>query len=295
MKKALILAGGGSRGAFQIGVWKYLVERNWVPDIICGTSVGAINAAGIGSGLDVPALIQLWTSHNRRKMYSLNLVQFLAYFLSGRALKPLLDTRPLQAMVKESLDFNTVKKNPTKIVISAVNVHTATPVYFDNKEISIEHVLASGAMPILFPLQHIDGVPYWDGGVMVNIPLQPALDFGADEIIIVFLSPVGHTPQASPRNALKAGEHIFEQFLTGPYQSCLRAKGYQDFPLPPFKSKYTERYKNSDNKTNQPNIITLAPSKMLGFRSLLNFSVPQARRLIDEGYKTANTQLKPFI
>ena len=50
MKKALILSGGGARGAFQVGVWQYLREINWTPDLICGTSIGAVNAAAIGSG-----------------------------------------------------------------------------------------------------------------------------------------------------------------------------------------------------------------------------------------------------
>jgi len=73
------------------------------------------------------------------------------------------------------------------------------------------------------------------------------------------------------------------------------ARGYEDRPLPPPQLKYTKKYKRCEPHNGQPNIITLAPGKMLGFRSLLNFSVSQAKRLIDEGYKTANTQLKPFI
>ncbi len=208
----------------------------------------------------------------------------------------MLDTRPLQSMISEHLDFNALQKNKTKIVISAVNVHTAKPSFFDNNEIALEHVLASSAMPLLFPWHEIDGVPHWDGGVMANIPLQPALDFGASEIIIAMLSPVGHTPQPIPTNFLRAGEHIFEQFLNGSYQSTLMAKHFQDMPLPPIQHRYRQKYKeNEETAVKQPNIITLAPSKMLGFKSLLNFSLKQAGNLIDEGYKTAHTQLKPFI
>lgn len=295
MKRALVFAGGGSRGAFQIGVWKYLVERNWMPDIICGTSVGAINAVGIASGLDPETLIRLWTTHNRREMYRLNLVPFLSYFLSGRALKPLLDTRLLQQVVSDHLDFNALKNSRTKVVISAVNIHTARSCFFDNSQIGLEHVMASSALPILFPWHDIDGVPHWDGGVMTNIPLQPALDFGADEIIIAMLSPIGHTPQAFPITVRTALEHVFEQFLASAYQSALLAGGFRDLPLPTPQLKYEPRYHGGDSNGSQPNIITLAPSKMLGFRSLLNFSPVQAKALIQEGYTTANTQLKPFI
>lgn len=293
MKRALILAGGGSRGAFQIGVYKYLAERSWIPDIICGTSVGAINAAGIGSGLDAHALVRLWTTYNRRRMYRLNLMPFLSYFLSGRALKPLLDTRLLQAMVSDHVDFDHLKQSRIKVVISTVNVLTSRPCFFDNAQIRLEHILASGAMPVLFPWQYIDGVPHWDGGTMANIPLQPALDFGADEIIIVLLSPVTHTPQPFPKNVRTALEMVFEQFLAGSYESALNTLGVEDRPLPPPQLKYTTKYPKPHKR--HPNIVTLAPEKMLGFKSLLNFSVSQAKQLIDEGYKTASTHLKPFI
>ncbi len=301
MTRALILAGGGSRGAFQIGVWKYLTERNWSPDIICGTSVGAINATGIGSGLDVSTLIRLWTTYNRRKMYQPRLIPFLSYLLSGRALKPLLDTRPMQTMISDHVDFNYLKHNRTKVVISTVNVLTSRPCFFDNSEIRMEHIMASSAMPILFPWQYIDGVPHWDGGVMANVPLQAALDYGADEIIIVLLSPVGHTPQAFPGNVPTALEVVFEQFLSGSYHNALMASGYEDIPLPSYSlskhtiSSHTTNAKRCESHKRHPTIITLAPGKMLGFKSLLNFSVSQAERLINEGYKTANTHLQSFI
>lgn len=295
MKRALILAGGGSRGAFQIGVYKYLAERNWIPDIICGTSVGAINAAGIGSGLDAQTLVRLWTTYNRRRMYRLNLIPFLSYLLSGRGLKPLMDTRLMQSMVSDHVDFDYLKNNRTKVVISTVNVLTSLPCFFDNSQIRLEHIMASGAMPILFPWQYIDGVPHWDGGTMANIPLQPALDFGADEIIIALLSPIGHMPQTFPKNVRTALEIVFEQFLAASYSSALMTCGHEDRPLPPPQLKYTTKYPSRESHNGHPNIITLAPGKMLGFKSLLNFSVSQAKTLIDEGYKTASTHLKPFI
>jgi NTE family protein len=295
MKKALILAGGGSRGAFQAGVWKYLSERNWQPDMICGTSVGAINAAGIGSGLDARSLVRLWTTYNRRKMYRLNLLPFLAYLLTGRALKPMLDTRLMQSMVSRHVDFTRLKHSRTKIVVSAVNVLTARPRFFDNSEIRLEHILASSAMPVLFPWQNIDGVPHWDGGTMANIPLQPALDFGADEIVVVLLSPIGLTPQRFPGTVRTALEHVFEQFLSGPYQSALMAQGYPDTALLSPGQAPATTDERGGAATRRPRIVTLAPGKMLGFRSLLNFSPAQAERLIAEGYQTAKARLRPFV
>ncbi len=291
----MVLSGGGSRGSFQIGVWKYLVERNWKPDIICGTSIGAINAAGIVSGLDVATLARLWTHSNRRNMYRLNLIEFLLFCFSGKALKPLFDTRQLETLISDHLDFKAIKGNPTKLVIPAVNVHTAQPTYFKNADIELEHVLASSAMPILFPSHEIGGVEHWDGGTMANIPLQPALDFDADEIIIVNLSPIGNVAHPYPKTLRTALEHVFEQLLIGSYHNALMANTNMTNTDNPIQTQYTKKYNSSDTSLNQPNIVTLAPSKMLGFRSLINFSLPQAKRLIDEGYQTANIKLKPFI
>ena len=295
MKRALILAGGGSRGAFHIGVWKYLCDRNWNPDIICGTSVGAINGAGICSGLTPEALARLWTTTNRQKMYRLNLMPFLSWCITGQSSKPILNNQPLQSIISRQIDFDRIRNSRTRLVVSAVNVHTAQPCFFNNEQIRIEHILASSAMPVIFPWQMIDGVPHWDGGIMANIPLQPALEFGADEIIIVFLSPVGHRPQQPPGTVREAAEHVFEQFLSGSYQAALTASGCNDTSQLNPQKKYTRRCKTSGNRTAPPNIVTLAPPKMLGFRSLLNFSIPQAKKLIDEGYKIAHTKLKPFI
>ena len=85
MKKALILSGGGARGAFQVGVWKYLREINWTPDLICGTSIGAINAAAIGSGMSVERLANLWRTHNRSEIYRIKTLRFLKSALRGKA------------------------------------------------------------------------------------------------------------------------------------------------------------------------------------------------------------------
>lgn len=295
MKRALVLAGGGSRGAFQAGVWKYLSERGWKPDIICGTSVGAINAAAIISGLDAEKLIRLWTTQGHRQMYKLKGLPFLSQMVQRKRLTALFDTRKMQEVIAENLNVEVLQSNPTRLVISAVNILTGKPHFFTNEDIRLEHILASSAMPVLFPWHEIEGTPFWDGGTMANIPLQPALDFGAKEILVVFLSPVGHTPQSFPRTVRSALEHVFEQFISSSYQATLYSQKYQDQPLPPVQSKYTKKYNHQAPEIGQPNIITLAPSKMLGFRSLINFSLPQARQLINEGYTTALNNLKPFI
>jgi NTE family protein len=270
MKRALILSGGGARGAFQVGAWEYLQEKGWNPDLICGTSVGAINAVAIGSGMPLEKLMHIWKTLSRQKAYRLKLLRFLGFALFGRAFRPLMDTAPLRTTITNALDIEALRRSPREIVITAVNMLTAQVALFNQSAIEVDHVMASSAMPLLFPWQMIDGQPHWDGGVMVNTPLFPALAQGAAEIIVVLLSPVGHRNQTIPTGVRVAGEMVFEHFLLGSYQSALdlvAAGGAR------------------------PVIYTVAPSRMLGFRSLLNFSVKQSLQLIDEGHRNAKEQL----
>lgn len=289
MKRALVLSGGGARGSFQAGVWKYLTEIGWEPDILCGTSIGAINAAAIASGMDVSTMIHLWTFYNRRKIYHPNFLQFCAHLISGKKLKPMLDTRMLKKMIRENLDFSALKKSRKDVIITAVNLLTGQPEFFNHQEIEIEHLLASSAMPLLFPVQKIGTQPYWDGGVIMNTPVSPAIDYGAEEIIVVLLSPVSHKKQKRPLNFINGLEHLLEHFLSGSFQTSLANYGLKE-------KAYT--FANCPKKTDRlgcrPEIklITLAPSKMLGLKSLLNFSKEQAVQLLQEGYDTARKQLE---
>lgn len=282
MKRALILSGGGARGAFQVGVWKYLHEINWVPDLISGSSIGAINAAAIVSDLPVTQLIHLWTSQHRSKLYRLQLLKFLAAALFKKPLRPILDTERMRGVLSSYVDIPTLRQSSTELIITAVNISTGRLHLFNNREINIDHLVASGAMPILFPWQTIDGEPYWDGGVMANSPLFTALERGAEEIIVVLLSPVGHVPQPFPGTFLNSLELVFEHFLSGSYQTTLSAI-HQTLKVAGDRAGLGDK---------QPRIRVVAPSRMLGLRSLLNFSSGQAHRLVDEGYRNAGEQLQ---
>ncbi len=292
MKRALILSGGGARGAFQIGVWKYLKERNWTPDLVCGTSVGAINAVAIGAGMPLDRLFEIWTSYHRPMIYRFRMLRFLANLLLGRPLKPVMDTGPLRKMVSRHLDIDALRKNRMDVIITAVNLLTARLHLFNQHVIDIDHVMASSAVPIVFPWQLIDGEPYWDGGVMANSPLFPALESGADEIIVVLLSPVGNVVSpALPGSLTTAMELVLEHFLIGSCQTALASRGWPAAVNTTAYPSLVHGEKIGGRDADGPTIKTVAPSRMLGFRSLLSFSIRQARWLIDEGYRNARDQL----
>ena len=130
---------------------------------------------------------------------------------------------------------------------------------------------------------------------MANSPLLPALESGVDEIIVVLLSPVGNVPTAVPGSLTNAMELVFEHFLIGSCQTALASRGWPAAGNPEAYPPLAHDGKMGERSVYRPTIKTVGPSRMLGFRSLLNFSPPQARRLIDEGYRNAQSQLGDIL
>jgi NTE family protein len=294
MKKALVLSGGGARGAFQVGVWKYLHEINWTPDLICGTSIGAINAAAIGSGMSVEHLINIWKTHHRARIYRLKALKFIKAALRGESFKSVLDTTPLRTMLTHHLDIEALRQSPIEIIISTAELSSGRLHLYDQTVIEVDHLMASSAMPILFPWQPIRGEFHWDGGVMANSPLFIALERKVEEIIVVFLSPVGKFALPTPATLRDGLERVFEHFLIGSYQTTMPLFNGQPtkalYGCPPIGP--AAQHITQDGP--QPKISVVAPTRMLGFASLLNFSTRQVKRLIHEGYRNARQQLVQF-
>lgn len=285
-KRALVLSGGGARGAYQAGVLRYLEEIHWKPDIICGTSVGAINACAIGSGMNSSRLSELWLRLNQKNIMRYSIWNMLKG-LFRRKYYPLVETYPLKKFIHENLDFTTLNESKTKVIISAVNILTSELKFFDNPNLRIEHILASSAIPMVFPWQIIDGEPYWDGGVMANTPILPALTHEASEIVVVLLSPVGGVPMMeAPETKDEALERLFELYLLGSYRSVEQGLEYRKTvmkgltPVENFLLGLRTQFKNAK-------ISVIAPKRMLGLGSILNFKKEQAELLLQHGYEDA--------
>ena len=289
--RALILSGGGARGAYEIGVWRYLCEMKWRPDLVCGTSVGSINGAAITAGLSLEDLIGLWMSIERGKVFRIPMLRRILNFILRRRFVSYMDTRPLRSLLDLEIDVAEIRRSNIELVISAINILSSEIVYFNNSSISIDHIMASSAIPILFPWQYIDGVPYWDAGVMVNTPIAPAMERKVKEIIVVLLSPVGGGADLPlPKSQRGAIERLFEHALIGSYEA--------------FMSHLSEEQKGTGGQNvffheapvrEKSRIVTVAPGKMLGFHSMLDFTKKQSDELIHAGYEDARDQLTDFF
>jgi NTE family protein len=192
------------------------------------------------------------------------------------------ETAPMRKLLEEHLDFSKLKKNSAQeIYISAVNILTSELKFFTNQEIGIQHVMASSSIPVIFPWQYVDGIPFWDGGLMANTPIFPAIERGATDVIVVLLSPVGGEEVPLPRNRKEAVERAFELSLIGSYQMALHNE-IEQTPLRRFVT-FFESY----GKQEKIKIRTIYPKNSLGLSSIMNFTAKQSDRLIRMGYEDA--------
>lgn len=208
---ALVLQGGGALGAYQVGVYQALEEQGFQPDWVAGTSIGAVTAAIIAGNPPQNRLVKLrqfWEEITRRPLWRWrpqppiaravqNLLSSLESVLWGqpgffqpRPISPWLmprgsqsalsyyDPAPLRRTLGRLVDFDWINAGHTRLSLGAVNVATGRQRYFDSSKdvIRMEHVVASAALPPVFPPVEVDGEYYWDGGVESNTPLNVVLE-----------------------------------------------------------------------------------------------------------------------
>jgi len=220
-QSVLILQGGGALGAFEWGVVRAMEARQMSPDIIAGVSIGAFNGAIIAShpGAATAHLEAFWKElsvltlelPNKQaqqmmtswEIFTLGVPAFFRpRWLNARtALSQmpsewtyLYDPAPMKSLLLRHVDFDALKTSPVRLLISAVDVETATLRVFDSyvETITPEHIIASGSLPLALPWTTIDGRHYWDGGIVSNSPLEQVVErcgaFGK-QIYIVDLFP----------------------------------------------------------------------------------------------------------
>ena len=191
-KTALVLSGGASRGAYEMGVWQALIELGVRLDLVCGTSIGSMNAYMVASGAFEKSR-NVWLDMKTEEVF--NFDDALAnHGGSFTGIKDILARDfPEEAVRSSGVDFGlcTVRLNEE----GSMDPATWTPLYLWTKDIPegkmMDYVLASCAVyPVVRPYE-IDGVKYLDGGFHDYIPVHMALAAGADRIIAVNLEAIG--------------------------------------------------------------------------------------------------------
>ncbi|SFP00571.1 NTE family protein [Bradyrhizobium sp. Ghvi] len=227
----LVLQGGGALGSYQAGVYQALHEAGIEPDWIIGTSIGAINAsliAGNEPGQRLARLKEFWKRMEQNPVWNLRSAfpgfnDKLAYWSTvtngipgffrpnplahagdsyplGADHAGFYSTAPLEKTLRELVDFSLVNRCVPRLTVGAAHVRTSQMRYFDSRdgELTVKHVMASGALPPAFPAVRIDGELYWDGGILSNTPTEAVFDDNPRKNSLIFAvhlwNPVGAEP-----------------------------------------------------------------------------------------------------
>lgn len=247
-RDALVLSGGGARGAYQVGVLKAIAE--WLPadapcpfEVLVGTSAGALNAAAVAAHADsmreaVRTLEDVWSNFRVEQVIRADALTMLrsglhwmTSLLSGgwlvQAPRSLFDTTPLSELLARAIPLDRIPEQIANRRLHALAVATTSyttgqaVAFFEGTE-EIEdwnrvrragrrrpidqHVLmASAAIPFIFPAGLIDGDHYGDGAMRQLAPLSPAVHLGANRVLVIgtrgnaaATPPTGATTQAPP-------------------------------------------------------------------------------------------------
>jgi NTE family protein len=206
MTTAFVLSGGASLGAVQVGMLLALAEVQITPDLIIGTSVGALNGGWVASGPDVArieALADVWRSLSRNEVFPTRPILGLLGFLGQR--RYLVPDTGLRRLLSQHLGFSRLQDAPIPLHVVATDVLTGQDVLLSSGD-AVEAIMASAAIPAVFPPVNINGRDLIDGGVVNNTPLSHAVALGADRVWVL---PTGYACalRQSPRGALAMALH----------------------------------------------------------------------------------------
>jgi len=206
---AFVLGGGGVLGAAEVGMARALLESGVRPDLVCGTSIGAINGAAI-AGDPTPEgaqrLLAIWEALGGNGMLDGSLIGRLAGLVHRRT--ALHGNGALRRLLRERLPAQTFADLAVPFECVAASVERAREHWFDSGEL-IEPVLASCALPGVFPPVRIGDEHFFDGGLVNSIPLDRAVARGADTVWVLH---VGRLEEnlAAPRFLWEAAFVAFE-------------------------------------------------------------------------------------
>jgi len=246
---AIILPGGGARGAYQAGVLKaigeLLVDETNPFPVICGTSAGAINAVVLASHAHefitgVERLEHFWRSMRCERIYRTDAwtvlksgMRFAGTLLSGGLIRTnpraFLDNMPLRLFLQKKLQLEGIQTALEQdalrgVAITASGYTCASAIsYFQAQDgidgwqrarrkgqatrLEVKHLLASAALPIIFPAERIGNEYFGDGGMRMVAPLSPAIHLGANKILVIGTrDEKPDMPPESPTQYPSAGE-----------------------------------------------------------------------------------------
>jgi NTE family protein len=214
-KTGLVLSGGGARGFAHLGVIQALNEAGIFPDIISGTSAGAIVGALYADGYSPRDIMKFMDSNSR-----------LSYIRPTMPREGLLQISGMVRILKDRLRAKTFAELKIPLFVSATNLNYGRIEYFSSGEL-LQPVIASASIPVLFKPVIINGFHYVDGGVLDNLPIKP-IEKKCDLIIGSFVNPTGY--EENINNLIQIAERTF--LLSVSKEVLEKAKKFKIFIAP---------------------------------------------------------------
>jgi NTE family protein len=178
-KVGFVLSGGGTRGFAHLGAIAALFERGIKPDVISGTSVGAIAGAFIAAGKTAEETMEIF-----KKGW------FFKYTRLSIPLKGLFRLSGLEEVFKKEIKFKNIEDLPVPFFIGVSNLNQGT-VEYHNTGLLCRNIIASSSIPMLFAPVEMDGESFVDGGLMDNIPIEPIKN-DCKDIVVINISPLSY-------------------------------------------------------------------------------------------------------
>jgi NTE family protein len=209
-KVAFVLGGGGTMGAYEVGMLAGLIEQGIEPDLVVGNSIGALNGAAIAADptlATVEALRSLWLNLDEERIFGGS-----PFAPAANILKPgathLHSNRPLRALIERLLPVRRFEELKVPFQCVAASIERASEHWFSQGPL-VDAILASAALPGVLPVVEVDGEHFMDGGIVNSIPISRAVELGAREIYVLHVGRI-ERPLRPPRNFLQVAAVAFE-------------------------------------------------------------------------------------
>jgi len=233
----LVFQGGGALGAYQAGVFEAIEEAGIEPDWVVGTSIGAINAAIIAGNkpsLRLKRLREFWqrveSSDSPLFLFSQELTALSNYWNTllkgipgffnpnpsalaglhaqlGVGQASFYRTDALRKTLNDLIEYPAISDECTRLTMGAVNVSSGRLRYFDSayESLTVDHIMASGALPPAFPAVRVGDDWYWDGGIYSNTPIEVVLDEQPSRDGLIFVVNLWHIGGPLPHTLWEVG------------------------------------------------------------------------------------------
>src|SRR5437763_12099096 len=188
---AFVLGGGGNLGAVQVGMLQALFEAGIAPDVVLGCSVGALNAAGVAADPTLGGVRRMrdtWLSLDGDELWPAGRISGL--WMLGRKGQAIQPNTGLRHLVERTLPYRRLEDAVVPVHVNATSLETGRGHWFTSGS-AVDAILASAALPAVFPPVVVNGEAYIGGGVVDNVPISRARALGARRVFVLHVANLG--------------------------------------------------------------------------------------------------------